>query len=121
CAGSGGGGGWGGAGGGGGGGVGASGAGTGVERQGADDALRESQLRYSTLAETVPEVLYTNNPDGACDYVSQRFLDYTGLTSGAALGFGWSEAIHPVDRDRTVALWDESARSGAPFHPYTPT
>jgi formate hydrogenlyase transcriptional activator len=93
----------------------ASRAGTELERQRADDALRESQLRYSTLAETVPEVLYTNRPDGACDYVSQRFLDYTGMTSEAALGFGWTDALHPVDRDRTMALWDESARSGQPF------
>jgi PAS domain S-box-containing protein len=93
----------------------ASRAGTELERQRAEDALRESQLRYSTLAETVPEVLYTNRPDGACDYVSQRFLDYTGMTSEAGLGFGWADAIHPVDRDRTVALWDESARTGRPF------
>ena len=60
----------------------ASRAGTELERQRAEDALRESQLRYSTLAETVPEVLYTNLPDGSCDYVSQRFLDYTGMTVG---------------------------------------
>ena len=90
-------------------------AGTELERQRADDALRESQLRYSTLAETVPEVLYTNRPDGACDYVSQRFLDYTGMTAEAGLGFGWTEVIHPVDRDRTVALWDESTRTGRSF------
>jgi formate hydrogenlyase transcriptional activator len=93
----------------------ASRAGTELERQRADDALRESQLRYSTLAETVPEVLYTNRPDGACDYVSQRWLDYTGMQSEATLGFGWSDAIHPADRDRTVALWEESARSGRPY------
>jgi PAS domain S-box-containing protein len=93
----------------------ASRAGTELERQRADDALRESQLRYSTLAETVPEVLYTNSPDGACDYVSQRFLDYTGVTSETALGFGWTEVIHPMDRDRTVALWDEAARTGRSF------
>ena len=90
-------------------------AGTELERQRADDALRESQLRYSTLAETVPEVLYTNRPDGACDYLSQRFLDYTGMTAEAGLGFGWTEVIHPVDRDRTVALWDESTRTGRSF------
>ncbi len=93
----------------------ASRAGTELERQRADDALRESQLRYSTLAETVPEVLYTNRPDGACDYLSQRFLDYTGVNAEAALGFGWSEVIHPMDRDRTVALWDESTRTGRSF------
>jgi PAS domain S-box-containing protein len=93
----------------------ASRAGTELERQRAEDALRESQLRYSTLAETVPEVLYTNLPDGSCDYVSQRFLDYTGMTSDAALGYGWTAALHPMDRDRTLALWDESRRTGSPF------
>ncbi len=90
-------------------------AGTELERQRAEDALRESQLRYSTLAETVPEVLYTNLPDGSCDYVSQRFLDYTGMTSDAALGYGWTDALHPMDRDRTMALWDESRETGRPF------
>ncbi len=90
-------------------------AGTELERQRAEDALRESQLRYSTLAETVPEVLYTNLPDGACDYVSQRFVDYTGMTTEAALGYGWTGALHPVDRDGTLALWEESMRTGQPF------
>jgi PAS domain S-box-containing protein len=93
----------------------ASRAGTELERQRAEDALRESQLRYSTLAETVPEVLYTNLPDGACDYVSQRFLDYTGMTSDAALGYGWTTALHPMDRERTLALWDESRETGRPY------
>ena len=90
-------------------------AGTELERQRADEALRESQARYSTLAETVPEVLYTSLPDGACDYVSQRFLDYTGMAAEAALGFGWTDALHPLDRDRTLALWDESMRTGHAF------
>jgi PAS domain S-box-containing protein len=90
-------------------------AGTELERERAEAALRESQARYSTLAETVPEVLYTSLPDGACDYVSQRFLDYTGMPAEAALGFGWTDALHPLDKDRTLALWDESMRTGGAF------
>ncbi len=90
-------------------------AGAELERQRAEDALRESQLRYSTLAETVPEVLFTNTPDGACDYVSQRFLEYTGMTPEAALGDGWVTAVHPEDRERTAAVWAESTRTGRPF------
>ena len=90
-------------------------AGTELERERAESALRESQLRYSTLAETVPEVLYTNLPDGACDYLSQRFLDYTGMAQDAALGYGWSDALHPMDRDQTLALWDQARVSGRPF------
>ncbi len=93
----------------------ASRAGTELERQRAEDAMRESQLRYSTLAETVPEVLYTNLPDGSCDYVSQRFLDYTGMAWDAALGYGWTDVLHPMDRDRTLAMWEESRATGRPF------
>jgi transcriptional regulator with GAF, ATPase, and Fis domain len=37
------------------------------------------------------------------------------MTSDAALGFGWTEALHPVDRDRTLALWGDSVRTGRPF------
>jgi PAS domain S-box-containing protein len=90
-------------------------AGTELERQRAEDALRESQLRYSTLAETVPEVLYTNLPDGSCDYVSQRFLDFTGMAAADALGYGWTEALHPMDRARSLALWDAARAAGSPF------
>jgi PAS domain S-box-containing protein len=93
----------------------ASRAGTELERQRAEDALRESQLRYSTLAETVPEVLYTNLPDGSCDYVSQRFLDFTGMAAADALGYGWTEALHPMDRDRSLAEWEAARTAGVPF------
>jgi PAS domain S-box-containing protein len=90
-------------------------AGTELERKRTGDALRESQLRYSTMAETVPEVLFTAGPDGACDYVSRRFTDYTGLTAPECLGDGWLSAIHTDDRSRTVAMWDRSVGTGEPF------
>jgi len=47
--------------------------------------------------------------------VSQRFLEYTGMPAGAALGYGWVEALHPEDRERTTALWADSIRTGRPF------
>ena len=61
-----------------------------TERKEAEQALRQSQLRLRTMAETVPEVLFTNRPDGACAYVSKRFYDYTGMRDGSAEGSGWT-------------------------------
>jgi PAS domain S-box-containing protein len=47
--------------------------------------------------------------------VSQRFLDYTGLGTEAALGYGWTEALHPMDRERTLVRWTTAMQSGEPF------
>ncbi len=90
-------------------------AGAELERKRTGDALRESQLRYSTMAETVPEVLFTARTDGACDYVSRRFSEYTGLALPDCLGEGWLVALHPDDRDRTAERWQRSVRTGEPF------
>ncbi len=42
-------------------------------------ALQESEVRLTTLAAMVPEILYTAMPNGMADYVSKRFADYSGL------------------------------------------
>ncbi len=90
-------------------------AGAELERKQTGDALRESQLRYSTMAEAVPEILFTAEADGTCDYVSRRFSEYTGLAPAECLGNGWLAALHPDDRDRTAAAWEQSISAGAPY------
>ncbi len=90
-------------------------AGAELERKRTGDALRESQLRYSTMAETVPEVLFTADSAGVCDYVSRRFSEYTGIAPAASLGRGWLAALHPDDVEQTAALWERSVRTGEPF------
>jgi PAS domain S-box-containing protein len=91
-------------------------AGVELERQRTGDDLRESQLRYSTMAEAVPEILYTTNADGGTDYLSRRFADYTGLAAESGLGDGWIAAVHPDDRQLADAAWHRALRiGGGPF------
>jgi PAS domain S-box-containing protein len=86
-----------------------------TERKRFDEELRQSELRYSTLAEAIPGVLFTNLPDGWSDYTSRRFYEYTGMPPGSAEGFGWMEALHPEDAEPAQALWKECLRDGKPF------
>jgi PAS domain S-box-containing protein len=79
----------------------------------AERALRESRRRLETLAETVPGVLFTNRPDGAADYCSKAWWDYTGATSSPAGDCRWEEFLHPHDRQRAVDHWMECVRTGA--------
>ena len=81
-----------------------------------EQKLRESQERYLTLTETIPQLVWTCLPDGQCDYLSQQWVKYTGIKEEDQLGLTWLEkVIHPDDRDRTFKHW-MSAVEGK--HPY---
>src|SRR6185437_5346720 len=77
-------------------------------------ALQRSELRFRTLAATVPETLFTAMPDGTWDYVSERFCDYTGLSPEKARA-GWMDAIHPEDRKLAEEKWAAAVATGAGF------
>jgi PAS domain S-box-containing protein len=81
-----------------------------IERAKAVAALRESEARFRQMADTAPMMIWVTEPNGACSYVSRRWLEFTGRRSEAELGAGWIDAVHPDDRDmlqRTLAAGDE--------------
>ena len=49
--------------------------------------------------DVLPVLLWTTGPDGACDYVNQRWSEFTGRPLSELLGWRWLESLHPDDRD----------------------
>src|SRR5262249_20315028 len=47
---------------------------------------RESEASLRLLAETIPQLVWTATPDGAIDYLNDRWFDYTGTRPEAILG-----------------------------------
>ncbi|MFN6953191.1 MAG: PAS domain S-box protein [Acetobacteraceae bacterium] len=84
------------------------------EERRAADALRESEIRFRTLAEAVPQIVWSAAPEGGIDYVNPRFAEFTGLSvpSEAAPG---GAATHPEDRDQARSAWTRALASGEPF------
>jgi PAS domain S-box-containing protein len=81
----------------------------------AEGARRESDERFRVMADTIPDIIFTNRADGWSDFNNQRFYDYTGLPQGAGSGQGWTAVVHPDDLERTRARWRESMRTGMPY------
>ncbi len=72
----------------------------------AEDALRESELKLRTMAESLPNLVWTDLPDGQCDWLSSQWAAYTGIPVKDLLGVNWlNKVIHPDDRERTLACW----------------
>ncbi len=79
------------------------------------DIARERELYFQTMAEAVPEIIWTADPDGLSDFFNRKCLDYVGLTLAQMRGTGWKVIIHPDDLDGCLAEWGNSLRTGDPF------
>ncbi len=76
-----------------------------TDRLAAEEALRESESFYRQTLESIPGMTFTNTPDGACDYVSDQWVELTGVPASEQLGDGWVQLLHPDDRGRAFQAW----------------
>jgi PAS domain S-box-containing protein len=87
-----------------------------TERKRFEEDLRDSELRFRTITNAMPQMVWTALPDGSIDYHNERFYDFVGLPAGAAGGTSWAEdLLHPDDREAGHARWVHSIASGAPY------
>ena len=78
-----------------------------------DARAREAQVR--ALVDASPAMLWTTDNDGVCNYLSQRWYDYTGRTPEQDLGFGWLQNVHPEDRPRSGEIFVAASAAREPF------
>lgn len=66
--------------------------------------LREQTERardfYFSLFSGFPNLVWRSDTTGACDYLNQAWLEYTGRKQEAEFGAGWMDGVHPEDRAR---------------------
>jgi PAS domain S-box-containing protein len=71
--------------------------------------------RYLALADSMPQLVWATDADGAHFYYNRRWYEYTGLTEEQSLGFGFVNALHPDDKERTLALWQRAWRNSESY------
>ena len=76
-----------------------------TERKRAVEAMRESERRFQTLADTSPVGIFQTDAQGKTTYVNPRWCEISGLSATEALGDGWLRAVHPEDREKLAQGW----------------
>jgi PAS domain S-box-containing protein len=71
-------------------------------RKQAEEALRESEDRFRTLADHVPPFAWMADRAGWIFWYNRRWFEYTGTTSEEMQGWGWTKVHHPDHVDRVV-------------------
>ena len=84
----------------------------------AERMLRESQDKFSALANAAPAMLWVTKADATLEFISRGWHDYTGQTEAEAFGgdgFGWLKAIHPDDRERSGKIFRQANQKHESF------
>ncbi len=61
--------------------------------KGAEAALRESEARFRSMADTTPVLMWMAGPDTLATYFNQNWLDFTGCSLAEELGTGWVRSV----------------------------
>jgi len=68
----------------------------------------------SRLLDVLPGMVWTARPDGTCDFVNERWRDYTGLSLVELETSGWDTLFHPDDIAGAIAAWGATLASETP-------
>src|SRR5580692_841536 len=82
------------------------------DRKRAEDAIRTSERDLSSIINTIPMLAWSARPDGFCDFLNQRWLDFTGLSEDQACGWGWGATIHPDEAKGLLDSWQMALVTG---------
>ncbi|MGE5315784.1 MAG: PAS domain S-box protein [Acidobacteriota bacterium] len=86
-----------------------------TKRKEAEEALKESEERFRTMANAIPQLAWIARPDGYIYWYNQRWYDYTGTTPEDMQGWGWQSVHDPFVLPRVLERWQQSIETGTPL------
>jgi len=75
--------------------------------------LKRAEDRIRLVINTIPTMVWTLQPDGALDFVNQRWLDYTGLSLEEEIEEP-TRPMHPDDIPSALEKWRRDMAAGEP-------
>ena len=83
-----------------------------IEQQ---DRTIEKIQEFKFLADSIPQIVWTSNPDGSFDYCNKHWFDYTGMSIEGTFAYGWEPVLHPDDVANEKKMWRNSLATGKPY------
>jgi len=79
------------------------------------EALRESETRFRTMADSAPVLIWMTGKNDFGSWFNKTWLEFRGKTLGEEMDRGWLRGVHPEDAPKCAAAYEESFESTRPF------
>ena len=86
-----------------------------TERKHAEESVRNSEERFRSLADHVPQLVWTNDADGRVNYRNRRWIEYSGLDFDESDNPGWQTLVHPDDAPGARERWERALAKAYDF------
>ncbi len=81
----------------------------------AENALKESEERFRTMAEGTDILIAVADETGQVFYINKAWTDFAGLPKEQFLRFGWSDLLHPDERQNFLSTYAEAVQNRRHF------
>lgn len=86
-----------------------------TEKRRLEARLERSRDFYLTLLDEFPALVWRSGKDGRYNYFNKSWLKFTGRAMEQEQGDGWTEGIHPEDRERRITVYSEALAAKQPL------
>jgi PAS domain S-box-containing protein len=76
------------------------------------DSFAFSLPHLRQLADAMPQLVWTADPDGTVDYYNQRVHEFDGISQRTDGSWEWNLVVHPEDVAATQAAWEQALATG---------
>ncbi|MDQ3234251.1 MAG: PAS domain S-box protein, partial [Pseudobdellovibrionaceae bacterium] len=83
-----------------------------TERKKQEKNLKDSEARFRTITEVMPQIVWSALPDGTINYLNQKWSEFSGIPLHTSLEGGWIDSIHADDHAKASQIWLQSLTSG---------
>src|SRR5688572_27818115 len=86
-----------------------------TERELAKLAAQASENKFRFMAETLPQLVFMQSPEGKVTYLNQRWADYTGVSTDELMDDGSDKVYDPSELESLKNKWQEGFAKGQPI------